>query len=212
MSAGSPHHLLVVLLVALACHASVLTASWLASRASGVLEWWWLWLVYALASLAGWATHRIGHVCPSRAEWAWTRAGAWQQPRRWWRRWFHAHTYGHHVRAYSFRRFSSELVIASLEPNEPFYYPIFAAALVATLAARGTLACALTMLMLYGVAVGTSRVHDEYHLRSTPLGRFSWFRALRDVHRQHHDLQKSVNYGVVDMSWDMVFGTLDCEA
>jgi hypothetical protein len=191
---------LAVALVALTCHASVLSASWLASRVVDV-EWWWLWLVYVLASLAGWATHRLGHVCPTRL-----RPLEWE----WWARWFRAHTYGHHIKAYPLSRFSSEAVIASVEPNEPFYYPIFVAALLATLAVRGARACAPTMLLLYVVAVGTSRMHDEYHVRGAWLGRFSWFRALRDVHRQHHDLTKRVNYGVVDMSWDWALGTLDC--
>jgi sterol desaturase/sphingolipid hydroxylase (fatty acid hydroxylase superfamily) len=50
-------------------------------------------------------------------------------------------------------------------------------------------------------------VHDAFHVRGHWLGRFRFFRQLREMHEPHHrDMRK--NLGILFFWWDRVFGTL----
>lgn len=49
-------------------------------------------------------------------------------------------------------------------------------------------------------------VHDSFHLRKQPLARFGWYRRLRKLHYVHHR-NMTVNFGVINFTWDQVFRT-----
>lgn len=53
-------------------------------------------------------------------------------------------------------------------------------------------------------SLGTGWIHSQFHLCSTPLSRYAWFRRARENHYLHHD--EDVNYMVADHFWDRVFG------
>jgi sterol desaturase/sphingolipid hydroxylase (fatty acid hydroxylase superfamily) len=46
----------------------------------------------------------------------------------------------------------------------------------------------------------------EYHLESSRLRRFSWFRRQRELHFVHHRHANS-NFAVIDFFWDRLLGT-----
>ena len=49
-------------------------------------------------------------------------------------------------------------------------------------------------------------VHAQYHVRGSWLQRYRWFRRGRLLHAAHHrDTTK--NFGLIDHSWDRLFGT-----
>jgi sterol desaturase/sphingolipid hydroxylase (fatty acid hydroxylase superfamily) len=49
-------------------------------------------------------------------------------------------------------------------------------------------------------------LHVQFHLDHTPWERFTWFRRRQYAHWIHHDVPSS-NFGVIDSTWDRVFGT-----
>jgi hypothetical protein len=191
-----------VCLVALCCHATMLGLSWVVGALSGA-EAWWLWLTYVLGSLGGWYVHRLGHARPGSTRGG--LAGSWSSLRL---DWFKAHTIGHHANTYPLRSFTKPEVLASPEPNEPYYYPLFFGFVALTLVMRGLVAGLLVAVIAYEVAVWTSWLHEQYHLEGSVLESYAWFRTMREVHRLHHDLTLDVHYGIVDLSWDWALGTL----
>lgn len=57
------------------------------------------------------------------------------------------------------------------------------------------------------VTVVHSYVHTHFHLTSSWLARFAWFRRAQAVHDLHHD--RDINFMVFDYFWDRVFRTFE---
>jgi sterol desaturase/sphingolipid hydroxylase (fatty acid hydroxylase superfamily) len=57
------------------------------------------------------------------------------------------------------------------------------------------------------VAVVHSYVHAQFHLTTSWLERFAWFRHAQATHDLHHD--RDINFMVFDYFWDRVFGTFE---
>ena len=49
-------------------------------------------------------------------------------------------------------------------------------------------------------------LHVQYHIRSSWLNLFRWFRRKRQLHLYHHK-DTTRNYAVIEFFWDRVFGT-----
>jgi sterol desaturase/sphingolipid hydroxylase (fatty acid hydroxylase superfamily) len=81
--------------------------------------------------------------------------------------------------------------------------------------ALGVVAWALLPLDLWLVAAACVAitfllhiyVHAQFHIEASALERFSWFRRLKDLHRQHH-IDPDTNFGVLEFMCDRLMGTL----
>jgi hypothetical protein len=118
---------------------------------------------------------------------------------------FETHAKGHH-RKYPPQRLLSETWIES-EQHIMWYYAlpfVPTAALVFWLGGPGIF---LGHLLGLGFAIWWHiYLHEQYHLRNSPWGRFQWFRQKRDLHFIHHrDVHK--NYAIVEYWLDTVLGT-----
>ena len=49
-------------------------------------------------------------------------------------------------------------------------------------------------------------LHQQYHLRHTPLNRFGWFRRKQRLHLVHHQ-QGVRNYAIIEYKFDRLMGT-----
>jgi hypothetical protein len=124
-------------------------------------------------------------------------------------RWFAAHTIGHHIHAYTQKRFLSKELIHSPDPNAKFYVPaIYFPGIIAWfLGAHWTIS--LLMMTTGGLALlAADEIHTGMHLHESWLQRFWLFRELQRLHRFHHEGTFRTNYGVYDFSFDIVFGTM----
>lgn len=66
-----------------------------------------------------------------------------------------------------------------------------------------TVTFGMTMLAF---SLANDFIHDASHIRKHPLRRFRWFKRLCVMHYiHHHDMTK--NYGIVNFTYDRIFGT-----
>jgi hypothetical protein len=66
---------------------------------------------------------------------------------------------------------------------------------------------AVVSLLSLVVTIGTHiYLHEHFHLTGSWLLRFSWFRRLKELHKVHHAAPRK-NFGIIDYSWDRLFGT-----
>ena len=121
------------------------------------------------------------------------------------RRVFRAHALGHHG-IYNRRNLRTREFVDSDSHALNFYgVPIFVSALAFWLLAGPLLTCAHLVGVLF-----TFRwhmfLHKHYHLESTPLQRFAWFRRKRALHFLHHR-DARCNFAVVEFWIDRLMGT-----
>ena len=118
---------------------------------------------------------------------------------------FQAHAIGHH-RQYPAKRLQSETFVA-LESHALYYYLIPVALLAASIfAAFGPMAGLAHITGAIVTFAWHIYLHRQYHLLITPLERFAWFRAKRELHFIHHRNAR-VNFAVVEFWVDRLMGT-----
>jgi sterol desaturase/sphingolipid hydroxylase (fatty acid hydroxylase superfamily) len=117
---------------------------------------------------------------------------------------FRAHLRNHHA-IYS-SLFTAPAYIQEDESLTVFYLaPIAACALLAFGLLPRVLAIVVTTSFLVSLAAHVF-LHVQYHLESSALRRFQWFRSRQNLHRLHHE-QPNKNFGVVEFVWDRLLGT-----
>lgn len=159
--------------------------------------------MYVLGTFGGYWIHRLGHC-------------RWKYPfflfllGRIHKSWFSAHTMSHHIKLYPNSRFSSDVVLETDEPNEPFYSPLIVFGVCLTYYLYDFTTSFIVTLSLIAIHMLISNIHDAYHLNHSRLDYFNWFNNLKKVHRIHHNLQNKTicNFGMLDMTWDIIFDTL----
>lgn len=68
-------------------------------------------------------------------------------------------------------------------------------------------ALGLTVISVFLVSFAAQAyLHVQYHLDHSMWERFAWFRRLQYAHWIHHEVPSS-NFGVLDSTWDRLFGT-----
>lgn len=201
--------------IAIMCQCIIIFLSILVGIGSKT-EWWWLWMTYNIGAVGGWYIHRLGHRYPisttlisSRDIYTYRYITKYRDivldVRK---KWFNAHTIGHHAKTYPLNNFTKSKILLSPEPNEPYYYPIYFFLVFSTLLLRGLSCCIMVSLVLCEAALWNSWLHDQYHLKDSRLERYEWFLIMREIHRKHHNLSKDLHYGIFDMTWDYILGTL----
>lgn len=60
--------------------------------------------------------------------------------------------------------------------------------------------------VMLGYGLLNDHVHDAFHVDNHLLSRFAWFSKLQRSHFIHHRNMK-VNFGIINFTWDRVFGT-----
>jgi sterol desaturase/sphingolipid hydroxylase (fatty acid hydroxylase superfamily) len=91
----------------------------------------------------------------------------------------------------------------SLVPQLPWL--VVLAAVFWVVLPQGLALAATTELLV--VASVHSYVHTQFHLTSSWMSRFAWFRHAQTTHDLHHD--RDINFMVFDYFWDRVFGTFE---
>ena len=67
----------------------------------------------------------------------------------------------------------------------------------------------LAIALALGIAASFAAhvyLHAQYHVHGSRLQRYSWFRRRRLLHAVHHR-DGTRNFGLIDFSWDRLFGT-----
>lgn len=118
---------------------------------------------------------------------------------------FEGHAIGHHGQ-YPAHRLQGD-TYEDLEGHALNYYGI--PALIVATAVYTAFGPLVTIAHLLGV-LATFRInivlHRHYHLETTPLERFAWFRKKRRLHFLHHRNAR-VNFAVVEFWIDRLLGT-----
>jgi hypothetical protein len=164
----------------------------------------WTWYMYCIGMIGGYWIHRLGHFRSYSPIFLITRIH---------NRWFHAHTMSHHIKIYPLNRFLSNTILDTEESNEIFYVPLAIFGLILTSIVYDILTSIIVVLTLSSIIMGVSRIHDQYHLKNSILEKLPFFLDMRKIHQFHHDMKKRpyVNFGIVDMTWDIFFNTLSLE-
>jgi len=145
--------------------------------------------------------HRLGHVPVDKRKWP-----------TWWN-WFLVHTIGHHRLSYpetSFlaTKYQDNPIDARFVGTLVYTIPcVFILIMVhyilcESLAQTASLAAILAIVLLF-----EDRMHAQIHLDGSSLERYQWFQDLRAVHRLHHASSSRVNFGVINLTFDVLFGT-----
>jgi len=61
-------------------------------------------------------------------------------------------------------------------------------------------------VVLIGFGLFNDVAHDTMHIRKHPLMKHQWYRRMRKLHYLHH-VDMSKNYGIINFSFDRLFGT-----
>ena len=154
--------------------------------------------------LAMYSTHRLAHYMPV-------------SKKNWWWKWFVVHTIGHHRLSYPEKDFMHVKYrdnpvdthwLGTLVYVIPCIVVLF---LVHVMSCKTpTLGQTLSSTIVVALALlFEDRIHAEIHKQGSFLERYQWFQMLRSIHKTHHSDEHRVNFGVVNMSFDVLLGTFE---
>jgi sterol desaturase/sphingolipid hydroxylase (fatty acid hydroxylase superfamily) len=158
-----------------------------------------------VSGVALYAVHRIGHI----PTFGYTVV---LLTRLWWK-WYLIHSIGHHRVAYPETEFlASEYTVNKSDVfgigTLVYFVPEAAILFTFTILTCDSASQILFLWsMLIVLLVFEDWMHAEIHLDGSYFERFHWFLDLRAAHKLHHKSQSKVNYGVVNLTFDYLFGT-----
>lgn len=150
--------------------------------------WYWPAAMYYITATLMFVTHWAGH-------------------RRFFLRWYKAHTISHHVHIYPRQRFLLDSFVAADDGNMKYYLPSLLAPFILT----SFFGCNYYSILIIGLYILANAslveiLHSAFHRRSSWFEKFDWFQVLRFLHFNHHKGNMKTNYGISDFIWDIATG------
>lgn len=123
--------------------------------------------------------------------------------------WYFAHSVGHHRKAYPLTAFASDKYI--LNPGDKYnlntFIYIFSVGSSIILTSQLTGYRFFVAIQMFILIQIENLLHNELHLTNSKLGKYSWYKIMKDYHMIHHLPKGEQNFMIFALEFDYIFGT-----